>query len=315
MIQDVDIDLVPSAESANLQYAISEPIHLADVQPGELLYTSRFREPAWENLPAIQIWRSAHGLQVRIPACGVYELEPDLIRYRPFPHASAEAQRLCLLGTILALWLEWRGILALHAAAVVMDERAVGFLSHSQAGKSTLAAALVKAGWPFLSDDILAVSLSRQGALGHFSYPWMKLWPADLTHFLDGQEPPPSVQTDSAKRLVRVGVGGFGSVCTASRPLACLYLLQRLPASAGGHRVTIQSLPAGQAVMELLRYSFSGPLLRGIGIEAERLEKLAVLVQQVPVRRLIYPAGLEYLSVVQGAIRADLQSQPAPLQG
>jgi ABC-type dipeptide/oligopeptide/nickel transport system ATPase component len=71
-----------------------------------------------------------------------------------------------------------RGILPLHGSAVVIDEKVYAIVGESGAGKSTLAAAFVRAQYPLMTDDVIAVSLSKDSAAAtvYPSYPQQKLW-------------------------------------------------------------------------------------------------------------------------------------------
>lgn len=62
-----------------------------------------------------------------------------------------------VLGQGFRMLLHQRGYLVLHASAVVVDGHAVGFLGDSGQGKSTVAAACDAAGYPVVTDDVLAV--------------------------------------------------------------------------------------------------------------------------------------------------------------
>ena len=75
--------------------------------------------------------------------------------------------RLPLLGSVLALLLEQRGFFVLHAGAVEIGGVAAAFLGEKGQGKSTLNAALALAGFPLLSDDVVALdwpSTNHSGA-------------------------------------------------------------------------------------------------------------------------------------------------------
>ena len=61
-----------------------------------------------------------------------------------------------LLGPLL-LFFSPQGYLVLHASAVVQDHKATAFLGPPGYGKSTIAAAMNRWGYPFITDDILAV--------------------------------------------------------------------------------------------------------------------------------------------------------------
>jgi len=79
-----------------------------------------------------------------------------------------------LLGDIFSLWLEKRGLLALHASAVVINSRAAAFLSANHGGKSTLSAALMQEGHPMLTNDILPIMDQDRDFMGRPSVvlPW-----------------------------------------------------------------------------------------------------------------------------------------------
>jgi len=58
-----------------------------------------------------------------------------------------------LLGPVFGQILRLRGTTVLHASAVALEGKALAFVGHSGAGKSTTMAALVRQGCRFLSDD------------------------------------------------------------------------------------------------------------------------------------------------------------------
>ncbi|MBN2145758.1 MAG: hypothetical protein JW726_00160 [Anaerolineales bacterium] len=306
--EDLSDYLIPSLDPPTIEYSICQSVHLADSAPGELVYSSQSLDEA-SHEPVIRIWRQERLLRVRIPVCGVYDLEPAAITFYPFAHTEAAMQWLCLMGTIMSLWLEWTGRLALHASAVVIDQHAIGFLSHSQAGKSTLVATFLQAGFSFLTDDILALEVEDQAFLGQFSYPWIKLWPAEAHYFLNDRADRVQAHPLSDKQMVRVGEGGYGSFSIQPKPIACLYIPQRVEAGKGEQPIQILPLSPKDAAVELIRYSFSGPLLRAVGVESARLGRISALAQKVPVRRLIYPAGFEHLPEVREVLISDTNIQ------
>lgn len=86
-----------------------------------------------------------------------YLLTGDRIRCRLLDEAHRYLVEVRLLGPVLSLWLERRGVPALHSAAVEVDGRAVAFVGGNGAGKTTLSTALVARGCALLTDDILAI--------------------------------------------------------------------------------------------------------------------------------------------------------------
>lgn len=220
------------------------------------------------------------------------------------------------LGPVMALYLERSSLPVLHASAVVCADQAIGFLAGSRAGKSSLAVAEILAGGALLSDDLVALEPGADGWRIRPSYPQMRLWP-DAVARLSSRLPaarlePVHAQTDKVRVPIAVEAGadcaaspGFGRFCPEVRPLCCLYLPQRLddPEAA----IRIQPLSPQEALFELLRCSFLPPdLLAAVGLQATRLEQLATLVREVPVKRLCYPTGYEHLPRVHDAVLADL---------
>lgn len=225
---------------------------------------------------------------------------PERILCRLLDPAYRYVVELHLLGFVMSYWLEARGILALHAAGVVVDAQAVGFLATNAGGKSALAASLMQAGHPLSSDDILAVERGAERPLARPSYPQMRMWPEMARHFA-GTDALPQVHPNLSKRRVAVGPEGFGRFDDAVRPLAVLYLPER---SDGGD-VTFADLRFGEAAFALEQYAFLAPMLADTGLQQRRFTTLAAVAATVPLRRVRYPSGLERLPEVAAAIAED----------
>ena len=114
----------------------------------------------------------------------------------PLEGTSASSWRLPLLGGVLALLLEARGLFALHAGTVEMPGPdgtpvACAFAGDKGQGKSTLGAALSLAGFPLLGDDLLALQMPedrKQSPLALVGFGAMKLVP-DAVRAVLGQSP------------------------------------------------------------------------------------------------------------------------------
>lgn len=96
---------------------------------------------AWSHLGRVSV---DHGRSVTV------DLLPDF---------DVDALSFVLLGPVMALLLHQRRYALLHGSAVAApDGSAIIFLGDNGAGKSTLAAACVRSGLEFLSDDVVAVT-------------------------------------------------------------------------------------------------------------------------------------------------------------
>lgn len=77
-----------------------------------------------------------------------------------------------VLGQVLPLTASVQGLEIFHAAAVAVEGGVIAIAGPSEAGKSSLAAALVASGASFFTDDVLAVDA---GAFGLVAYPGTNL--------------------------------------------------------------------------------------------------------------------------------------------
>ncbi len=213
-----------------------------------------------------------------------------------------------LVGTVLSLWLESRGVPVLHASSVLIEGKAVAFLSTSLAGKSTLAASLMQCGYPLLTDDALALECDDSHCVGHSGYPRMRLWPDQAKHFLGHYEDLELAHPDYSKRNVSVDSDGIGAFCDKSMPVGCIYIPQRKDLQGNGGTVEILSVSSRDAFMDLVCYSFVSRMLSKFGMQEDRMQLLMQVVQRVPIRRLNYPNGLEFLPHVCETIVEDVIS-------
>lgn len=95
----------------------------------------------------------------------------------PFPDATERNVRLFLLGSALGVICHQRGLVPLHANAIVIGDGAFAFAGPSGAGKSTLAAYFSRAGRQVLCDDVCAINLDEPAApLAWPGIPRLKLW-------------------------------------------------------------------------------------------------------------------------------------------
>lgn len=188
--------------------------------------------------------------------------EGRLVRVEPLEGTSASSWRLPLLGSVMALLLEQRGLLALHGGAARFHdgmgrEVAAGFLGDKGQGKSTLNAALSQAGFSLLCDDVLAVSGLESPdelltALSGFA--WLKLAPDAVAQVWNAQPDEfdlvaPEV-ADTNKRSVPA------RLAPDALPLRHLFLLATLPDEAS-ESFTLRPLSPSLALPALLPHTFA----------------------------------------------------------
>ena len=142
--------------------------------------------------------------------------------------------------------------------------------------------------------------------VGAPGYPAMRLWPAAAQHFCDEWQSLPRVLPALEKRRLVVGEEGWGSFCPAAQPVRCIYLPERGEDFVRSGTIKVLPIPPAEALITLIQHSFSARLIEAAGLAPQRLERLAEIAGQIPLRRLAYPAGYAHLPAVCKAILADL---------
>ena len=219
--------------------------------------------------------------------------------YRP-------AVEVWLLGTVLSLWMERAGLLALHAGSVIVGDCAIGFVGTNGSGKSTLVADLVTSGLSLLTDDILPLERRGEAWHGRPGYPQMRMWPAQAERLLGGSETLKPVLPWGEKLRVPVGGTGFGSFHAHPTPLAALYVPVR--DESDEEEIRIEPVPPHEALATLVEHSFVAPLMNVVPFRAERFARLADAATRIPMRRLRYPSGYGHLPRVHTALLADIEA-------
>lgn len=294
-----------------LQRASDSPTFSFSCLPGPPPLTNapiyRRPEPAESGKYPIHFFPLNDCFILRFAYVGDFYIWPDrVICHLADPEAELSLMETYFLGPVASFRLEQRHIPTLHASAVVIDEQAVAFLSHSGNGKSTLAATMLQAGALLLTDDILAVEEQGGVFYGRPSYPQMRFWPGEAEFFLGQAENLPLVSPFTAKRRIGIEAEEFGRFALSPTPLTCLYLPRRTFDDAPPK---ITALTRSEAVMELFRYSFFPSAVQQLGLTGRRLDFYSQLVRGLPIRRLVYPNGLHHLPLVREAIFADLASR------
>lgn len=122
---------------------------------------------------------------VRIADVAIFKIENGKeVSVSPMEDSNDDQVRLYILGTCLGVALMQRRVLPLHGSCIAVDGKAYAFVGDSGAGKSTLASAFIERGFQLLTDDVIAVSLSKNNApIVTPSYPQQKLWQESLDLF------------------------------------------------------------------------------------------------------------------------------------
>jgi hypothetical protein len=263
----------------------------------------------------IAVCRSGSALVLALPPGALFEISAtgDRIRYR-LPEGTPEGTlRHLLLDQAVPRALTLRGFLVLHASAVVTPWGAVGFMGASGTGKSTLAAALAREGWPHLSDDSLVLEprAGEPSPIARASYRGIRLWPEGASRLVSESAGAP-VAPFTSKRLFGPADTPAVTFAAGDAPLARLYALAAPEDPAG----TIRVAPLGprEALITTIGQSFRLGLLERPLIERD-LQRLHMAIPSRLCRTLHYPRDHARLDEVRRALIADLESDPGPGRG
>ncbi|MDR7000632.1 aldolase [Neobacillus niacini] len=159
-------------------------------------------EKEWSLTGALinQFYIKENIIMFQIPEVAIFSIKNGKqIIVSPLSSFNEDEARLYILGTCMGAILLQRRILPLHGSAIVIDGKVYGFIGDSGAGKSTIASAFIHKGYSLLTDDVIAVTLSKHGIpVVTPSYPQQKLWQESLNQFgMDHQQFRPLVERET----------------------------------------------------------------------------------------------------------------------
>jgi hypothetical protein len=215
----------------------------------------------------------------------------------PAPGVDERVLRLFILGPALAVVLQQRGLLVLHAATVEIGGAAVAIMGAPGCGKSTLAATLYRWDHGIVADDITAIqSNGGEGAVVFPGFPQLKLWPEVVTSLGDDPEKLPCLEPGIEKRAKRT----THRFSLKPIPLRRIYVL----AECQPHK--IEPLTTQEAFIELIRHSCLIQILQKIIRPSLHFSQCGSIANHVSISRLNRPCSLSSLPDVVRMVEEDL---------
>lgn len=243
-------------------------------------------------------------LQIECEGKGVFQCQKDNIGIVWQNEGTGFEHYLQTVG--LSLWLEMRGVLCIHANAIATDRGVIGVIAPSQTGKTTLTAALATRGMAMMTDDMMAIHKTTEGWKVYAGWPQVRMWPQVAQHFVKNSDNLARVHSRFEKRIVNLKDQDNIHYSDKSGLLKRLYLLERLDSSDAD--VVIKPVTAAESVMSLLQNSMLADAYRPLAIEESRLKKIALMLESIDVKRVVYPSGKEHLARVCESIEADVKT-------
>ena len=218
------------------------------------------------------------------------------------PLTDADAADFLLSG-VLAFVVRLRGLVPLHASAIVVDGTAVLFAGAAGAGKSSTAAAFAILGLPVLSDDVVTMAVEDGVVLAHPASPRVSVWPDSAKGLFAEQSLPPHSAVYAKHRLDLMEHGYRFHERPA--PVRAIFVLQ--DRSGSGATPATRALTPGAALMSLVTHTFGNYLLDE-SMRAREFDLLGRIAESVPVHELAFAAGLGQLIANCQLLLGELQS-------
>ena len=240
------------------------------------------------------------------PALFEFLISPDGrdVQANVLEQGSPEALEVYLFGQVLSFVLIKQGIEPVHGTAVVIDGKAVAIVGDCSYGKSTLAAAFLRAGFSLLTDDLLVTSVVDGIVLTHPGPPRIKLLPESAATMPGEGVSGARMNPYTSKFIVPLS-GDFSF--RSSVPLAAIYVLA--DPAIERQVITIDQLSPHEACVELLRNTFNRKVVEPLR-NRQLLTLYSDLARRVPVRSLAYPRRLAMLPDVVNSILEDVRAIP-----
>lgn len=268
---------------------------------GEPTYISPFRDG--NGVPCLKAWRSGHHFRLTYSTGIEFSLDAEsgLVSICWPPDRSPDETWYYLLGPVFGILLRYRGILCLHACAVVIGGRAIAITGPIRSGKSTTAAAFVSTGGHVLSEDLVPLRESAGAFRVSPGYPRIRLWPDSAAVLFGSPDALPRLLPDWEKRYF--DVARVDSFCPVPAPLAAVYVLG--DRSPDPKAPWIADIAQREKVWALAANTYANYLLDS-AMRAQEFQSLGRLANTVPVRRITPHSDPSRVAALCELIRGDV---------
>jgi hypothetical protein len=209
-----------------------------------------------------------------------------------------------LLGPVMGFVLLLRGLVCLHASAIVVDGEAVAFVGPAGAGKSTTAAAFAARGFRVLAEDVVTLDDRGDSFFVRPAYPCIRLWPASAATLYGSHSalPPLTPNWDKCYLDLSQAEGRFES---EPRRLAAIYLLDER--SDDPQAPFARPLDAAEGMIHLIANTYGTKLLDK-QMRAREFDLLSRVLVDVPLRRVTPHTNASKLTKLCDCVLSDFKT-------
>lgn len=262
--------------------------------------------PIGKNEEKVVFEHSAQCSRIRVRDVADFEIIKGCqIRIWPAARAMQRDIEIILLGPVWATLCHQRGLLPLHASAIVKEGAIAAFAGHSGAGKSTTAALLGSLDYELIADDILPVSFDSNSVPGAWPYLRRLKLPSDSISQL-GVTPTERVSEtlDNKKYFVHPKY-------TASDKWIRLERLYLLDVHRSDSLASIDKIAGAEAVHALVDHTYHFQFIRNTGRFREHLAFCTQLASKIAVYRLRRSRSVGAREELRSFIASHIEAAPS----
>jgi len=187
-----------------------------------------------------------------------------------------------LMGSAMGALLHQRNVLVLHAGAIAVNGQSVLFSGPSGIGKSTLTAGFHQRGYPFLADDVCAITINGGHPAVIPGFPRLKLWDDVLKRLNTDTGSLKSIRwgKDLKKYFLPVENTQNDPV-----PIKSVFILE----TTNTDRMEITALNAGYKIDPIIDNTYRLRFLEGLGGKTDHFRQCAAVAAKAAVYQTIRP--------------------------
>lgn len=187
------------------------------------------------------------------------------------------------VGPVLSFTLRLRGVMSLHSSVVGIDGKAIAFLGHATAGKSTIAAGMADAGAEILSDDLAVLKKIDGQFIVQTGYSKVRLRPKAAEFLTNEPNELPMVYSYRESRYF--SLENSNKFLNRELPLAAIYILGEI--SDDYKKPFIKQIDSQKKLISLIQNTSGSYVIMG-ETRAEEFKTLTTIARTIPIRRLYY---------------------------
>lgn len=271
--------------------------------PGEACYVADYKSECGE--PALRVFRLLDGKYFRFNYADQTQFVVDRSGSEVWAEWSSpltlEDTATYLLGPVLGFVMLLRGVVCLHASAIVIGNEAIALVGPAGSGKSTTAAAFAERGYSVLAEDVVTLDDRGDRFLVRPGYLCIRLWPPAVKALYGSETHLPRLTPNWDKCYLDLSERFQGQPL----PLAAIYQLgERRHDSVAPF---VESLDRTEGLMALVANTYATKLMDK-QMRAREFELLTRVVGSVSVRRVTPHSDPAHLTELCDSILSDFRN-------